>query len=147
MQNTGENEQDLRKIVDLTRLFSIFILVLHFYYYCYVAFEKWQIRSSITDKVLVNIAHTGLFASPFISKLLALGLLVISMLGVHGTKNKNLSRKTIVILLLIGMFLFFCSGPFLKLHLSSEGDSYHLHDLLQETASCSCLQGSIILPD
>ncbi len=37
---TGENEQALRKILDMTRLISIAILVLHFYYYCYTAFEQ-----------------------------------------------------------------------------------------------------------
>ncbi|MGR9902771.1 YWFCY domain-containing protein, partial [Escherichia coli] len=31
MSHTGENEQGLRKIVDLTRFASIFILLLHFY--------------------------------------------------------------------------------------------------------------------
>ena len=36
---TGENEQALRKILDMTRLISIAILVLHFYYYCYTAFD------------------------------------------------------------------------------------------------------------
>ena len=120
MAHTGENEQDLRKIADLTRLSSIFILMLHFYFYCYVAFEKWQLQSSITDKLLKNIAHTGLFGNPFISKLLALGLLIISMLGAQGTKDEKLSRKKTVILLLTGMLLFFCSGPLLKLHLSIE---------------------------
>ncbi|PZR24562.1 MAG: hypothetical protein DI535_22005, partial [Citrobacter freundii] len=29
---TGENEQALRKILDMTRLISIVILVIHFYY-------------------------------------------------------------------------------------------------------------------
>ena len=33
--NTGENEQGLRKIIDMTRLISIVLLALHFYYYCY----------------------------------------------------------------------------------------------------------------
>ena len=32
---TGENEQGLRKILDLTRMISITLLILHFYYYCY----------------------------------------------------------------------------------------------------------------
>ena len=40
---TGENEQGLRKILDMTRLISIVILVLHFYYYCYAAFEHWHL--------------------------------------------------------------------------------------------------------
>ena len=29
---TGENEQAMRKILDMTRLISIVILVIHFYY-------------------------------------------------------------------------------------------------------------------
>jgi hypothetical protein len=33
--HTGENEQALRKILDMTRLISIVLLALHFYYYCY----------------------------------------------------------------------------------------------------------------
>lgn len=120
MAHTGENEQDLRKIADLTRLSSIFILMLHFYFYCYVAFEKWQLQSSITDKLLRNIAHTGLFSSPSISKLFALGLLVISMLGAQGTKDEKLSREKITILLVTGMLLFFCSALLLKLPQSVE---------------------------
>ena len=47
---TGENEQALRKILDMTRLISIAILVLHFYYYCYIAFEQWHLTVTLTDK-------------------------------------------------------------------------------------------------
>lgn len=36
--STGENEQGLRKILDMTRLMSIVMLGQHFYYYCYKAF-------------------------------------------------------------------------------------------------------------
>jgi hypothetical protein len=39
--HTGENEQALRKILDMTRLISITILLIHFYYYCYSVFEIW----------------------------------------------------------------------------------------------------------
>ena len=42
--HTGENEQGLRKILDLTRLISIAILLIHFYYYCYTAFKQWELR-------------------------------------------------------------------------------------------------------
>ncbi len=84
MSNTGENEQGLRKIVDLTRLASLFILLLHLYYYCYAAFKQWEINSAIRDRLLKNIMHTGLFNSHYTSKLLAIGLLVISLLGAQG---------------------------------------------------------------
>lgn len=40
LMNTGENEQGLRKIIDMTRMISIVILLLHFYNYCYNAFAE-----------------------------------------------------------------------------------------------------------
>ena len=57
--NTGENEQGLRKIIDMTRMISIIILLLHFYYYCYNAFAEWQLTAAITDRLLQNIFATG----------------------------------------------------------------------------------------
>ena len=117
MSHTGENEQDLRKIADFTRFASIFILLLNFYFYCYKIFEKWGIHSSITDKLLSNILRTGLFISPSFSKILALGLLIISMLGIQGKKDEILSRKKIFALLLFGLMLFFCSNFILNLAL------------------------------
>ena len=87
MSNTGENEQGLREIVDLTRFASIFILLLHFYYYCYKAFEQWEIKSTLTDRLMANIMQTGIFSNQLTSKFTAIGLLVISLLGVQGKKD------------------------------------------------------------
>ncbi len=41
--HTGENEQGLRKILDLTRMISMAVLLIHFYYYCYGAFQQWEL--------------------------------------------------------------------------------------------------------
>ncbi|WP_216820786.1 YWFCY domain-containing protein, partial [Cnuella takakiae] len=41
MSLTGENEQALRKILDLTHLASVAVLLLHFYYTCYLLFQQW----------------------------------------------------------------------------------------------------------
>ena len=75
--NTGENEQGLRKILDLTRLISIGVLLLHFYYYCYGAFLVWKTRSDITDRLLQNIYNTELFSHFEKSKLIALAFLIL----------------------------------------------------------------------
>ncbi len=40
--STGENENDLRKMLDLTRIASVSILALHFYFQCYSAFKSWN---------------------------------------------------------------------------------------------------------
>ena len=115
MSHTGENEQGLRKIVDLTRFASIFILLLHFYYYCYRAFEQWEIKSTITDRLMQNISNTGLFHNQLTSKFMALGLLVISLFGAQGKKDEKINWKSITAYLLIGLLLYFSSQLFFKL--------------------------------
>src|SRR5689334_22314687 len=91
--HTGENEQGLRKIIDLTRLISVVVLLLHFYYVCYRLFEQWQLSSPLTDNLLKNVERTGLF-QPFIkAKLIALVFLAISLIGVRGKKDEKASTK------------------------------------------------------
>ena len=77
VMQTGENEQALRKILDMTRLISILLLLGHFYYYCYEAFKAWNLTGSLGDKILGSVYRTGLFGSFYISKFAALGLLLI----------------------------------------------------------------------
>ena len=115
MSHTGENEQGLRKIVDLTRFASIFILLLHFYYFCYVAFEQWEITSTITDRLMKNISNTGLFRNQLTSKFMALGLLVISLFGAQGKKDEKINWRSVTAYLLIGLLLYFSSQLYFKL--------------------------------
>src|SRR2546423_436514 len=91
---TGENEQALRRILDMTRLMSIALLALHFYYYCYAAFKEWHLTATLTDRLMGNVGRTGLFSSFHESKLLAMGFLVISLMGARGRKNEKLNYKT-----------------------------------------------------
>jgi hypothetical protein len=94
--HTGENEQGLRKILDMTRLIGVALLCLHFYYYCYLAFKAWGLTSPITDRLLLNICNTGLFNSFAKSKIIALCFLVISLCGARGRKDVKASYKTVV---------------------------------------------------
>jgi hypothetical protein len=91
--NTGENEQGLRKILDMTRLMSIVILGLHFYYYCYRAFAQWKLTADILDRLLKNVSNTGLFHHFNNAKWIALGLLVISLFGAKGRKDEKINYK------------------------------------------------------
>ena len=70
---TGENEQALRKILDMTRLISIVLLCLHFYYYTYSAFTEWHLVNEFADTILGTITRTGLFDNFHLSKLLCFG--------------------------------------------------------------------------
>ncbi len=106
---TGENEQALRKILDMTRLISIVILVIHFYYYCYAAFLQWGLSSTFSDRILGNIYRTGLFSYFTKSKLISLGFLVISLLGAKGRKEEKLNHKTAFAYIITGLLLYFFS--------------------------------------
>lgn len=86
---TGENEQALHKIMDMTRLISIAILILHFYYYCYAAFQQWNLVAGLSNRLLSNIYKTGLFDTFNRSKLITAGFLVISLMGTKGKKGKE----------------------------------------------------------
>ena len=113
---TGENEHGLRKIIDLTRLISIVLLVLHFYYQCFGAFKKWELTSAITNRLLRNVELTGMF-DPFIRiKLISIGFLLISLLGAKGKKMEHLNYKTGLVYILIGSLFYFGCFFILDLH-------------------------------
>jgi hypothetical protein len=106
---TGENEQALRKILDMTRLISIVILITHFYYYCYKAIQSWGLTAPIADRILANIGNTGLFNNLHKSKVISLGFLIISLLGAKGRKDKKVNYKTAFSYVIIGLLIYFLS--------------------------------------
>jgi len=107
--NTGENEQGLHKILDITRIGSLVILGLHYYWTCYASFNNWGLRSTLTDHILMNIGQTGLFSNPLAGKALALGLLAIALCGVRGRKKEKLPYRTAVVYLAVGALVYFGS--------------------------------------
>ena len=117
---TGENEQGLRKIIDMTRLISITILITHFYYYCYMPFQSWQLTAPLTDRILGNIYNTGLFNNFHKSKLISLGFLIISLVGAKGRKDKKVNYKTSLGYILTGLIIYFLSYQLLYFGLKNE---------------------------
>jgi len=114
--HTGENEQALRKILDMTRLISITILIIHFYFYCYSAFEIWGWQSTFSDRILSNIYKTGLFSNFHKSKFIALVFLGISLLGAKGRKDEKLNHRTAFAYLITGLLIYFISYLCMKLN-------------------------------
>lgn len=115
---TGENEQALRKVLDMTRLISIIILILHFYYYCYSAFSHWGLVYELSDRLLGNIHNSGIFKEFHRSKLISLAFLVISLLGARGRKDEKLNYKVAFAYILTGLLIYFVSYLALLLSVS-----------------------------
>ncbi len=128
MSGTGENEIGLRKILDFTRLGSMVFLLIHLYYCCYGCFKYWELTAELGDRFLQNISRTGLLDSPVKSKLLALALLVISLIGSKGKKDEKVNIRGIIIYLVTGVAFYFPSIFLLQLKtdLLTAGISYML---------------------
>src|ERR1700744_809355 len=92
---TGENIQALRKITDMTRLFSLLVLAIHFYLFCYAAFQAWHLTATLSDRILSNISQLPLLRSALLSKSAALGLLAVSLIGARGRKEEKINKESI----------------------------------------------------
>ncbi len=103
---TGENDQALRKIIDLTRICSMVLLMMHFYHFCHQALYEWGYTHSFIDKIMINAGSTGLFASIWTSKLLALLLLIVSLVGARGKKDEKISLSYALVLIVSGLTIF-----------------------------------------
>jgi hypothetical protein len=106
---TGENEQALRKITDFTRMGSLIILGLHYYYFCHEAFQAWGYSVELMDKILIRLSRTGLFDSVYNSKVGVIALLAISLMGVKGKKEEKVNGVTAIVFVLLGLAMFFLS--------------------------------------
>ncbi|MBL0744855.1 conjugal transfer protein MobC [Chryseolinea lacunae] len=106
---TGENEQALRKIIDMTRMCSIVLLTLHIYHYTHSAWVEWGLTHPFIDRIMINIISTGLFRSIETSKLLSLALLIVSLVGAKGKKDEDLRLSTSLYLIGAGVTIFLLS--------------------------------------
>jgi hypothetical protein len=107
---TGEDEKALRRIMDMTRMMGVVILLLHGYYYFYGAFEQWHLTTPMGDRILADIAHTGIFTHFHTSKLIALGFLILSLIGIRGRKSEKLNYRMAAAYLVAGLCLYFSSS-------------------------------------
>lgn len=107
---TGENEMGLKKIMDMTRVISIMILLLHFYVNCYEFFLEKGWTHPVGDRILDNIGRTGLFSSFYKAKLIAIAILALSLLGVKGKKGEEFNYRLVIFYMLTGLTLYFTSG-------------------------------------
>jgi len=106
---TGENDQAMRQILDMTRLIAIVLLALHGYVVCYGAFAIWGLTVPIVDRLLENVGRTGLLDGFNRPKFFALAFLVIALIGVRGKKDEKQTWKTAALYLAVGLVLFFGS--------------------------------------
>ena len=72
--------------MDMTRICSMTVLIMHFYYYCHEGFAHVGYTHEFIDRVMINITSTGIFKTVWVSKCIILVLLAVSLLGVSVRK-------------------------------------------------------------
>ncbi|UEG54900.1 YWFCY domain-containing protein [Mucilaginibacter daejeonensis] len=107
---TGENEQALRKVIDLTRFISLAILFIHFYLCCFTTFRSWGLSVTIVNRLLLPVSQLFIFQSMLWAKAGSLITLLISLLGSKGKKDEKICLGTIITYCLTGLLLFWLSG-------------------------------------
>ncbi|KAA5541987.1 conjugal transfer protein MobC [Adhaeribacter rhizoryzae] len=110
-----EDQRALSKLMDFTRLISIFLLFLNIYWFCYSAFQENGWTFPMIDSILKKLDKgSGLFQQSLYSKLASILFLGVSCLGTKGVKSDTISGKKIGIYLILGLILFFANDLLLN---------------------------------
>jgi len=110
---TGENEQGLRAMLDFTRLVSIAILIIHFYGVCHTAFARWGWTAPVIDNIAFHFLKLPMFKTVWSTKLSALLMLVVYLVGIRGKKEEKIGIRTAFAYCLAGLLLYFLSNTML----------------------------------
>lgn len=121
-------EQSLKRILDLTRLFSIVLLIFHFYYYLYLYAQAIHVDNIVFDRIIETLVRTGLYRTIYHSKLFILLLLIISLIGTRGKKVETINIKIELVVIAAGLLVFLIS------HFVWRASMTHLH--FNFVASC-----------
>jgi len=116
---TGENEQGLKKIMDLTRAVAIIILILHFYYHGYGVFKAFGWTAKLSDNLLRNVVRSGLFSPVYKAKLIALAAITLSLIGTKGRKEEKANWRSAIVYLFTGSLIYF--GCFFITYVPADG--------------------------
>ena len=96
------------------------MLCLHFYVYCFAAFQNWRLSYPIVTSILINIGNTGLFKRFYISKLAALILLQVSLVGTKRRKDEKLRFAIAIKYFISGLVIYLFSYRLFKITASAE---------------------------
>ncbi|HEV2479740.1 MAG TPA: YWFCY domain-containing protein [Puia sp.] len=108
-QETGEDERTLHRILDFVRFGSIVLLGLHFYYHACPPCAVWQASNPIIDRLMTAFGETGFFDPALRTRMIALLLLGVTLLGARGKKEPKYRWENGVSWIFAGLCLYFGS--------------------------------------
>jgi YWFCY protein/TraM recognition site of TraD and TraG len=119
-----DSEDSTGKLRELFRIISISLLLIHFYGYCYPAFEHWHLVSRITDNLARNFFKIPAIRNYYPVKLIILITLALSTIGIKPSANERLSHKSAIAYLSAGLILYFFARSFSQMNDDLHQSSY-----------------------
>ncbi|HEV2483624.1 MAG TPA: YWFCY domain-containing protein [Puia sp.] len=111
-QHTGEDQRHLHSMLEGLRFASIIVLMLHYYATSCPECQSWQQQNPIIDRLLTTILDTPPIDSPLKTKAIALGLLLVSLLGARGAKEPTYTPAKGLKYLMAGIVLYAITSLF-----------------------------------
>lgn len=108
----GDEERGLQKIMDFIRKGSVLLLLLHFYVFCYGTWYRLGFTHEFVRRFFINLAKTGLFNNLYVTKIGALVLLLLSLIGTKGKKDEAIKKGEIISYIFTGSLLYY-TGVFI----------------------------------
>jgi hypothetical protein len=96
-------------MLDMMLAFSVVLLLLDSYFFCYATFQQWGCVSEISDRLLINIQKTGVFEHRLTMKGFSLLLLILSLMGGFGRKSLHATYASCCWIIGTGCMLYFGS--------------------------------------
>ena len=127
MANSQEQDKEYRGILNTIMFMGYAVLLFHFYVFCNNVFQKLGIPLGLLDRFIRSLnSSTHVFEQVWYSKLAALFLLLVYVLGNKSKKNITATWNDAFLYGLIGILLYFGSALLLTLR----NLSYNLINLL-----------------
>jgi len=134
MANSQEQDKEYRGILNTIMFMGYAVLLFHFYVFCNNVFQQLGIPLGLLDRFIRSLnSSTHVFEQVWYSKLAALFLLLVYVLGNKSKKNITATWNDAFLYGLIGILLYFGSALLLTLR----NLSYNLINLLYVLSTVS----------
>ncbi|UII29076.1 YWFCY domain-containing protein [Fulvivirga maritima] len=117
---SGDHQQGLVKTMELARIVSLILLLMHLYYYHQEVMHSWGLTSDWMSQLIARLESTGLFEATWISKALSFILLIVSLLGVKGKKDIDFNLPLTLVILTLGGVLYWSSALWFPMNLQAK---------------------------
>ena len=133
------DEKFLNQALDTMVAFGYLFLFAHVYHYCLPYFQSIGWWGVVPSYLMMFLTQMGLFHTPMLAKLLALGLVLLGSFGSKGKPNEKAHPEYAMILLLGFVALYFCTPQVAGLFTGSFNPVYIFTSLFSLIAITFCV--------